>query len=55
MNIVHCYISAYPWDDSVDMKDNLKIFLYLPSYVDPPDPYKLMGKSSHCMAGLDII
>ena len=37
-------MSGYPWDAIAAMTTNLKIYLFLPSYVEPPDSYLLVGK-----------
>ena len=38
------FFSDYPWDYIKDVTANLKIYLYLPDFQDPPDPLKLIGE-----------
>ena len=41
---LHLFVVAeYPWQFTTETEKNLEKWLYLPSYFDPPNVYKLIG------------
>ena len=36
-------VAEYPWQFTTETEKNLEKWLYLPSYFDPPNVYKLIG------------